>query len=825
MFQDVRFALRQLRRTPAFAVVAVLTFALGIGANTAVFSVMNAVVLRLLPVTRPDRLVFLHINGQPSNSSQTGHDDTSLSLPVVEQLRTEKDIFSELMAFVPLGTDRTTIRYGTEPETAWVDMVSGNFFSGLGVRMIRGRAFTLDDETQHTQTAVLGYGFWSRRFAHNPSVVGDTLFIKGQPFTIVGVADPQFTGVDHNNATDVWIPIQRRAELKPWGLPPESEQGFYSAPTWFFLMTIGRLAPNVTEAQALARAQPIFERAAYSTVGGRPAKEQPPKLSFSSARGIQGLNTQYERPLRMLMAMVLVVLVIACGNVAMLLAARNAAREREFSLRTALGSSRMRLFRQLLTESLLLVAAGTAAGWLFALTATRALAAWSDLDVTLAPDNTVLAFTLVLSLIAAVVLGLAPLRTAGRISVAAVLKATSPNSTAGLARRRSGQLVVAGQIALCLTLLVGAGLLVRTLNNLDTADLGMRASGLLVFGVTAPQTLRTDEDVARFYRALLARLRTLPPVQSVTLMSNRIGSGWSNNTRAVVDGGKPEDKPFSPMRWNSVGPDYFHVLAIPLLLGRDFSDADGPSSPPVVIVNDTFARRYLAGRTPLGHHVALSDRPGATQYTIVGVSANSRYTSVRETDRPTAYFPYTQVPELSGMHVELRTMGDPHQLLPDVRRVVQEFGPDLPLLRPMTQKDQFAESFSDERLVSRLATCFGLLAAILVATGLYGTLAYRVSRRTSEIGVRMALGAERRQVLWMVMRESVVLSAIGIGAGLPLAIAASRLLQSMLFGLSPGDPLSFALAIGAIALVAIAASLIPARRASAVDPMIALRYE
>ena len=316
-----------------------------------------------------------------------------------------------------------------------------------------------------------------------------------------------------------------------------------------------------------------------------------------------------------------------------------------------------------------------------------------------------------------------------------------------------------------------------------------------------------------------------PRVESVTIMSNRIGSGWSNNTHAIVDGHRPDEKQFSPMRWNTVGPDYFHVLGIPLLLGRDFTDRDAHSAPPVAIVNDTFARRYLAGRAPLGHHVALSDRPDATQYTIVGTAANSRYTSVRESDRPTAYFPYTQVPELSGMHIELRVAGDPRQLLPEARRVVQEFGPDLPLLRPMTQQDQFAESFSDERLVSRLATCFGILAAVLVATGLYGTLAYRVGRRTSEIGVRMALGARRAQVLWMVMRESLAVSAIGVAAGIPLALVASRLLRSMLFGLSPSDPVSFALAVGAIATVAIAASLIPARRASAVDPMVALRYE
>jgi predicted permease len=820
MVQDLRFALRQLRRTPVFAAVAILTLALGIGANTAVFSVMNAVVLRYLPAAHPEQLVFLHTTGQPSNSSQTGHDDTSLAQPVFEQLRSESQVFSELMAFVPLDTSRTAIRYDAEPETAWTDMVSGNFFSGLGVRFARGRGFTRDDEVHHAQIAVLGYGFWTRRFGRNPSVLGGTLFIKGVPFTVVGVAASEFAGVEHNNATDVWIPIQDRPELKPWGRPAESPQGFYSSPNWWFLMTIGRLAPDVTEQRALALAQPVFQRASYANTGGPGAKDRVPNLFFSAARGIQGLNANYRQPLTILMAMVGVVLLIACGNVSMLLAARNAARAREFSLRTALGGSRARLFRQLVTESLLLVSLGTLLAWLFAIGATRVLAACSALDVTLAPDRMVLAFTLALSVAAALVFGLAPLVSAARVPIGLVLKTSSTNTTADRGKIRAGQAIVAAQIALCLVVLVSAGLLVRTLRNLNAADLGFRTSGLLVFGVTPPQTVRGDEAVARFYQLILARLRALPSVESATLMSNRIGSGWSNNTGAVVDGQKPDPQRFSPMRWNAVGPDYFHVLETPLLLGRDFTDADSASAPPVVIVNETFVQRYLANRSPLGHHVSLG-----REYSIVGVAANSRYTGVRETDRPMAYFPCTQVPAISGLHVELRTNGDPRLLLTPARRVVQEFGPDLPLLQPMTQQEQFSESFADERLFARLATFFGLLAAVLVAIGLYGTLAYRVSRRTSEIGVRMALGAERSRILWMVMRESVILSAVGIAAGLPLAIVGSRLLKTMLFGLGPRDPLSFGASLAGIVAVAVAAGLIPARRASSISPTAALRYE
>ena len=731
MTQDLRFALRQLRRTPGFAVVAVLTFALGIGANTAVFSVMNAVVLRLLPVAQPEELVYLHTTGQPSNSSQTGFDDSSLSLPVYEQLRADKGIFSELMAFVPLATDRTAVRYGNEPETVWADMVSGNLFSGLGVRMARGRGFNPDDETQHTQNAVISYAYWTRRFARNSSAVGDTLFVKGVPFTIVGIAPEEFAGVTPNHATDVWIPIQARPELRPWGRPIESEDGFYNAPNWWFLMVIGRLAPGISVDRATAQAQPIFQRAAYSATAAPKAGEQVPKLYLKDARGIQGLRDNYRQPLTLLMAMVAVVLLIACGNVSMLLSARNAAREREFSLRTALGGSRRRLFRQLMTESLLLVGAGAIVGWSLAMAATRALARWSEFDVTLTPDRTVLFFTIAVSAISAVVFGLAPLRRAARVPIGLVLRSSSSNVTPDPRKLRGGQIVVAAQVALCLILLVGASLLVRTLRNLTGADLGFHARGLLIFGVAPPVSVRGDEATARFYQSLTTRLRTLPGVESVTLMSNRIGSGWSNNTGAIVDGKPPDEKGFAPMRWNAVGPDYFHVLGTPLLLGRDFTDGDGATAPPVVIVNETFVKRYLGGREPLGHHVSLSS---SREYTIVGVAANSRYTGVREAERPMAYFPYQQVPPIGGMHVELRAKGDPRAFLPQARRVVQEFGPDLPLLQPMTQEEQFGRSFSNERLMSRLATFFGLMAALLVATGLYGTLAYRVSRRTSEIG-------------------------------------------------------------------------------------------
>jgi predicted permease len=823
MLQDFRFAVRQLRRTPVFAVVTILTFGLGMGANAAVFSVMNAVVLKLLPVDDADRIVFLHTSRQPNHASQTGFDNTSLSYPVFEQLRAERGAFSELMAWVPLGINQVAVRYGTEAETALAEMVTGNFFSGLRVAMERGRGFTMEDEAQHTQNAVISYGYWTRRFARSASAIGSTLFVKGVPFTIVGITGPEFVGLGRGRATDVWVPIQVRPELKPWGRSPDSAETLQNSPNWWFLLAVGRLAPGVSPEQALAIAEPAFVRAAYAPAGAPPKGENAPQLSFSSARGMLGLRDQYRQPLRVLMAMVGLVLLIACGNIALLLAARNAARLREFSLRSALGGSARRLLRQLLAESAILVAAGTLLGWVVAIWATRALATLSELDVVLAPDATVFAYTLGLSTLAALVFGLAPLRSARNAPLGLVLKATAVSTTADRSRMRGTRIVLAAQIALCLALLVGAGLLVRSLQNLSGANLGLRTSGLFVFGVSAPASLKSTEAVVHFYETLRTRLQTLPGVEAVTLMGNRLGSGWANNTLAVVDGARPTGSE-QRMRWNNVGPDYFRVLGTPLIVGRDFSEADLRGQPSVV-VNEAFAKAYLPDRLAIGHMVAFSRQPNARQYTIIGVAANSRYTGVREAERPMAYFLYSHVPSPSELHVELRVTGDPARLVPDIRRVVAELGPDLPLLRPMTQQAQFGQSFRNERMFSRLASAFGLLAAVLIATGLYGTLSYRVSRRTSEIGIRMALGARRGAVVWMVLRDSLVVCAAGIVAGVPLAIAGSRFLESMLYGLTTRDLVSYVAAVVAVALLALVASLIPARRAVSVDPMIALRSE
>jgi predicted permease len=821
--QDGRHALRLLRKNLGFTLIAIVTLALGIGANTAVFSVMNTVLLRALPVPHPEQLVYLRLpKWQPVGAFSTGDSETSFSEPVFEQLRKEQGIFIDLMAYVPLAEDKVAVRYGEVPEEARADEVSGNFFSGLGVAFARGRGFSLKDETSHAPLAVLSYAYWTRRFGRSPSVLGQPLYVKGVPFTIVGVAAPDFYGLDPGSSTDFWIPLQNRPELNAWGQPP-SFSTLYGTPKWWCLRLIGRLVPGVTQVQALARLDPVFQSAAMIGLGTPDPKNPKAVVALAGANGIEGTRDQYERPIEILMTMVGLVLLIACANVAMLLVARNTARQREFSLRIALGAGRGRLLRQLLTESLLLVAAGAVLGWGFAVSASKSLAAWSGMEVPFPLDTTVLLFALAISVACAIVFGLAPLRSAA--SVASGFGVKTPNAAAYLDKKASwaGKAVVAFQMALCSILLIGAGLLVRSLRNYETLPLGLRTDGLLVFG-TSPLSTHNDDEKVRFYQTLLERVRVVPGVESVTLLENRLGSGWSDNNVFAIDGVEPSGD-FSQIgvRTNDVGPDYLHVLGIPILRGRDIAGSDNRTAPKVAIVNQTFVDRLLPKGDPLGHRVG-GTKPGE-MYTIVGVAADNKYTGVDEKPVAMAYLPYCQSKSVSDMQVELHTTGNPEALISSVRAVLHRLDPNLPMQKPMTQRAQFDESFSRARLFARLSIFFGLIAALLVATGLYGTLAYRVSRRTPEIGVRMALGAQRPQVLWMVLRESLLISAVGIVVGTPLAFTGARLMRSMLFGLAPTDALSFAIALLGVPLVAAVAGLIPARRAATVDPITALRYE
>jgi len=822
ILRDLRYGVRSLFNSPGFAITAVLTLALGIGANTAVFSVMNAVLLRSLPVSDPTRLVYLHPSHAPYGTGTINSRET-LSYAIYETLHDQHPGLADVIAYVPLSINKVAVRYGAQPEEAEGDMVSGTFFSGLGVKLPQGRGFTEQDEKDHASIAVISYNYWTRRFARNPDVLGTTLFVNGIAFTIVGISGEGFEGLEAGRSTDFWIPLQNRPELNAWGNPLDDGKTYATNPTWWCLRLIGRLAPDVSKQQAAAALNPLFQRAAYIGLGSPAAGEKAPTLSLEEARGFPGYSEEYGRPLRMLMAMVGFVLLIALTNVVMLLTARNAARQREFSMRLALGAGRRDLLRQLLAESLLLVTAGGALAWVFARMATRALASWAQIESSLAPDRTVLAFALGILFVAALIFGLAPLRIALAAGPALSLKTSAATSNADAGRSRGARIMVAFQMTLCVVLLVGAGLLIRTLRNLENTPLGFPVDGLVVFGVN-PHVTSVPQGKA-FYRELISKLRELPGVESVTVMQERIGSWSSDNSDMTVDGRLPDVPNGSSrtVRSNVAGPGFFTTLGVPVLAGRDFADSDTETSPHVGIINEQFARRFFPNRNPLGHMVGTND--GRYQMTVIGVVKDHKYRSIDEEPIPMAWYEYAQIPIAGRMEVELRVHGDPLAILPSARKVVQQIDPNLPLIKPMTQRAQYNLTISSQTLFARLAGFFGLLAVVLVATGLYGTLAYRVSRRTAEIGVRMALGAGRSQVVWMILRDSLFLTAVGIIAGVPLAFALGRALSSSLYGVQPLDALTYGIAILGVTLVAFIASATPASRAASVDPLKALRTE
>jgi predicted permease len=819
---QMQYAVRQLRKAPGFTLVCALTLGLGIGANTAVFSVMNAVLLKSLPVADPDRVVYLNTSNAPKRTGTIDFHDT-FSYAVYDSLRQQHDALTQVIAYVPLSNGKVAVRYDGQPEEAEGDMVSGNFFSGLGIRLARGRGFTPQDEADHAAVAVISHYYWTRRFSRNPDAIGKTFYVNGVPLTIVGIASEGFEGAEAGRSTDFWIPLQARTELNAWGNPLEDGKIYRDNPRWWCMRLLGRLAPGISKTQAAARLQSTFQTAAYIGLGNPEPGEQRPVLSLQDAKNFPGYDEQYGKPLRMLMAMVGLVLLIALSNVVMLLIARNATRQREFSVRLALGAGRGQLFRLLLTEALLLVALGGALAWIFASSATKALGTWAQIEASLSPDNTVLVFTLSILVLAALLFGLAPLRLALAAGPGLALKTSSATSNTDAGKSRSAKIIVALQMALCVVLLVGGGLLVRTLRNLQHVSLGFPAEGLVVFGVN-PQNIHSVPEGTAFYQALINKLRVLPGVESVTIMEERLGSGWSNNGSMMVDGKLPDAANGSTLvRSNVAGPDFFYTLGVPILEGRDFSDSDTASSPHAGIVNELFVKRFLPNQNPLGHLIGTSD--GRYQMAIVGVVKDHKYRSIEEEPVPMAWYMYAQIPITGKMQVELRVHGEPLAILPAARKALQQMDPNLPLIEPITQRAQYETTISQQLLFARLAGFFGLLAVLLVATGLYGTLAYRVNNRTVEIGVRMAVGAQRRQVVWMVLRDSLMLTAIGVAIGVPLASVVANALSSALYGVQAYDGLTYSLAIAGVAVVAAVASMIPARRAANVDPLRALRAE
>jgi predicted permease len=812
--RDLLFGIRSLRQSPRFTLIAVVTVALGVGANTAVFSVMDAVLLRNLPVHDPQRLVYLRTSRVPNDSGRI-EDYSAFSWPVYQALSAQHDVFADVIAIAPPSVDKVNIRIGNDPEQAEADMVSGDFFSGLQVSLARGRAFTPRDETDHTQIMVLSYNFWTRRFSRDPGVLGKIIYVKGVPFTVIGVAARGFEGTEAGSSLDFWIPLQDRIEFNVFGQPPADGKLYQHHPTWWCMRLIARLAPGVTREQALSRSQPVFQNAAYIGHGSPMQGEQLPVLSFEDPKNFRGYEEDYGKPLRMLMAMVVLVLLIALTNVVMLIAARNAARQREFCLRMALGAGRADLFAQLFCEGLLLVMIAGILAWGFAILGTHLLSYWSLIETSLAPDSSVLLFTIGVLLISALIFGLAPLRLALGNGPVLAMKTSAATSRFDVGTSRLGKMIVTLQIAICIVLLVGAGLLVRTLRNFENVPLGMNTDGLLVFGLN-PHSLHAEPDAIRFYQELQRKLRVLPRVKSVAVLATRLGTGSEGLWVVKIDGMGPVGGTTNAVG-DIVGPDIFRTLGVPILQGREFTDDDNANSQKGVIVNELFAKTFLPGQNPLGHRV--------NDATIVGVVGNHKYTTIEEVPVPMVWWNYTQGTGLGSMNIEMRVHSDALSILPAVQKIVADMDPNLPLINPLLQREQFEQTISNELMFARLAEFFGILAVLLVATGLYGTLAFRVNRRTAEIGVRMALGARRGHVLWLILRGNLLLTAIGILMGLPLAVLAARALSSSLYGVGPFDPWIYLSAVSGLTLVAIASSALPARRAASVDPVQALRTE
>lgn len=816
LLRDFRYAVRQLRKSPGFTVIVVLMLALGIGANTAVFSVMNAILMQLLPVGRPQGLYYVHIGADESQAPggwNTGNGDTSFTEATFEAFRQRTDVFEDLIAYVPLSeSGKVAVRVGDVPEEAEGEEVSGNFFSALGVHLERGRGFSLADETTHQPVAVISYDYWTRRFSRDPGVIGATIYVKGVPISVIGVGARGFKGIEPASSADFWIPLQNRAELNAWGTPAD-DKTLYGSANWWCLRMMARVRRGVTPQQAQQALAGTFLDAVTQAQGKIDPHQWKPALELVPARGIEGMNVDLREPMRALMALVALVLILACINVVMMLSARNTAREREFSIRMAIGAGRQTIFRQLLCESLLLVGSGALLGWLFAVYATRVLAVWYQVESGLTPDRNVLLFTLAIACAASFLFGLTPLRAVVRTPVAGVLRSSSTGLTAGRSRVLGVRIALSAQVAISLVLLMAAGLLLRTLRNYITEDLGVQSNSLLVFGVT-PQT---HGDNHLFFRTLLERIREVPGVESVSMAENRPGSGWSSNDLLILDGVLEKG---GSLRWNGVGPDFFQTMGVPVLIGRDIGAQDVAGTRRVAVVNQTMVKRYLANTNPIGHQI-WSKNPA----TIVGVIPDIKYRSVDEQPRPMAWVAEMQEPSIGTMHIEVRTRGDGMALLPEMRKLVSEMNPNIPLEAPMTQREQFDESFDQQRVFAAIGGVFGLLAALLVATGLYGMHSFRVSRRTTEIGVRMALGATRAQVLAMVLREAGWVLLAGLAAGIPLTLLAVRPLKSMLYGLSAFDPASLVLAIVAMTLVSTFAALTPARRAASIEPVRALRTE
>jgi len=837
-WRDLRFAARMLRRAPGFTAVAVLTLALGIGANTAIFSLLNAVMLKTMPVSRPEQLVILRwsAHSRPQNLGTSSYGDClwvptaiqscSFSYPIYGAVLAHTDAFSSVLAMA--SADQLDLSGNGAASIIGGELVSGNYFEALGVSSALGRTIQpSDDRPGAPPVIVLSYGYWQRAFGGAADAIGRTVRLNGAPFTIVGVIDPRFARLTPGKSHDLWIPLSQAASLEPtWNRHSRVDDA-----TDWWLAIIGRLKPRTSLAGAQAATNLAFRNEALH--GANPVfkdADDPQVALLPAQKGLVGIRQYYDQPIYILSAAVAIILVIVCANLAALLLARATAREKEMAMRLALGAGKGRIFQQLLTESLLLSFAGAAMGILFADWSAQAMAAfisrnaYSTLFIDTQPDARVLGFAVVITLLTGILFGLAPAFRGSRINAGPALK-DSFGGSAGAAKATGrriglGSYLVVAQVAFSVVVLVGAGLLVRTLTNLRKVNPGFDTHNLLLFGINPTLAGYKVERSQTLYRELQARLTYVPGVISASYSSDTLLSNGLWTSGVHIEGESKDSTVQADML--AVGAEFFETMRLPLIVGRTFSKSDFQSGRAVAVVNRTFGQRFLGGKNPLGVHLGGTTPSGKNvEREIVGIVGDAKYDDLRKSVEPTAYVPLQE----GAAHFAIRASIQAEALIPTVRQVVASFDDNLPLFDVRTQTETIDRLLFNERLVAQLSSVFGGLALVLACVGLYGLLSYEVARRTREIGIRTALGAQRREIFRLVLRQGLTLTIFGAIVGITAAIGVTRYLGSLLYGVAATDPLTFVTIAFTLVAVAPLAGYIPARRATRVDPMVALRFE
>src|SRR5262245_13487072 len=826
LVHDLRFALRTLLKTPAFTLVVILTLALGIGANTAIFSLTDQLLLRLLPVKDPQQLVVL--DGPGAFQGRTFNNGT-FSYPTYRDFRDRTSVFSGVIARFPAPL---TMMTDGRAERVSGELVTGNYFDVLGVGAQLGRTLTpSDDMTPGAHpVAVLSHNYWMRRFAGDPSVLNRSITLNGSPMTIVGVAPPGFYGIVVGENPDVMVPVMMKAQMTPTWDDLQNRRS-----RWLTVM--GRIKPGLSREQAEAAMNVVYRQINEEEITLNPTASKSFHDRFvarhlflrEGAKGQSDLRNQFSTPILVLMGMVGMVLLIACANVANLLLARGAARQKEVAIRLALGASRGAIVRQRLIESLALSGAGALLGlavawWTGTLLLKTLPFEEAARTMTAVPDGRVTAFAIAVACFTALLFGLAPALQSTRPALTSTLKDEAGSVVGGTGHARFRKALVVAQVGLSVLLLAGAALFARSLFNLKSLDPGFRSDQLLGFSIDPSLSGYSRERALAIFQQLEEQLGALPGVRSATasVIALMTDSNWSSTVK--VEGYQPKEGEDMNPDVNGVGPGFFATMGQPLLAGREFTVKDIAGAPKVAIINETMSKYFFGKDNPLGRHIGWGRSEGA-DIEIVGVVKDSKTTTLRQEARRFVYTPYMQEAEIGQMTFYVRARSDASGIGASVRQAAQRVDPNLPIFDMKTMAVVMDESLFVERLVAALSVAFGGLATLLAAIGLYGVMSYSVSRRTREIGIRMALGAERNAVLWLVLREVAMMIGIGVGVGVPLALALSRVVQSQLFALSATDPLALAGAALLLATVALLAGYLPARRATHVDPMLALRYE